>query len=483
MMLFERAVPIWLGRYKLISRIGSGGMSEVYHAKLFGPGGYEKNLAIKILLPHFSREREFLNMLMDEAKITSILDHPNIVHVFEFGEWNGIHYIAMEYVRGKDLRNILKIKEKLSEEITIFITVEILNALEYAHSLRGADGEPLQIVHRDISPQNILVSFDGNVKLADFGIAKARGKISTTRTGFLKGKFLYMSPEQIAGRTLDGRSDLFSLAVVAIEMLTGKRVFDGDTEGAIINSIRNVEPSEIGKDLPDKKWIKILLQCLQKEPDMRPPSASVLKKEILALTGDLYIRGKTSLKELMDTLEENEPVFLAEERGEPSPEDHAITKTLMKPDRKKRLILFSTAGITGALLLFLLFRGTKFIKPEPGSSILSEVSQGKVEDALTSKEVMGERTEKMETSPQNKLELPPREEGYLSIHTVPWTLVTLNGEEMNTPVLKKKIPAGRYKLRIHNEKFGIEETVEVEVEPGKETKLFKKYRNLIKNSP
>jgi len=461
-MIFpKRTSPLWLGRYKLISKIGSGGMSEVYRAKLYGPGGYEKDVAIKILLPHLSGEQEFLKMLMDEARIASLLDHPNIVHIFELGEHERIYYIAMEYVEGYDLRSVLKIKGKLPEEVVLFILIETLKALEYAHSMKDKDGIPLRIVHRDISPQNILIRKDGIVKLTDFGIARARGRLTTTRTGFVKGKLFYMSPEQIEGKNIDGRSDLFSLALVTIELLTGERVVDGETEGAIINLVKNFDPSKVVEKVKEKKWMEEVLKCLNRDPDSRPSSAGVLKDRIMRDFFDLYMEGEKALKELISEIYQSVEV---EERKVIEEGEGARTKTIKYS--KKRLFYFLPSLIFIPLFLVIYF----FYRPHEKD--VSKFSPVFSEEHSTN-------PSEVPVNEENVVQKEPRIQGkgFLSINTIPWARVIIDGNDAgSTPILNMELNAGKHRIKLLNEKFGIEEEIEVEVFPHRSTKIFKRLR-------
>ena len=466
-MIFpKRASPLWLGRYKLISRIGSGGMSEVYRAKLYGPGGYEKDVAIKILLPHLSGEQEFLKMLMDEARIASLLDHPNIVHIFELGEFEKIYYIAMEYVEGYDLRNILKIKGKLSEEIVLFILIETLKALEYAHSMKDKDGTPLNIVHRDISPQNILIRKDGIVKLTDFGIARARGRLTTTRTGFIKGKLFYMSPEQIEGKNIDRRSDLFSLALVIVELLTGEKVFEGETEGAIINSVKNFDPSGIAEKIKDKEWMKEVIKCLNREPELRPYSAGVLKDKIMKDFFDLYMKGEKALRDLISEI--YQPAEIVEgkviEEG-----DGGRTKTIKYSKKKLFYFLLPLIFIPVFLSAYFYYRPHKKAIVNPPQIFPEEITRPAEIPVNEKNEDAGQK--------------PPRIQGkgFLSINTIPWTRVLIDGEDAgSTPILNMEVKAGKHRIKLFNEKFGIEDVIDVEVFQDKSTKIFKRLRKKSK---
>jgi eukaryotic-like serine/threonine-protein kinase len=281
--------PGAFGRYQLLEKIGSGGMAEVFKARMSGEQGFEKIVAIKRIVPHMATNAEFVTMFVDEAKLAAQLNHNNITHIYDLGKVDAWHYIAMEYVEGKDLRTLLRLgKERgfpLPAELALFITAKIANALDYAHRRPAPDGSELNLVHRDVSPQNILISDEGDIKLCDFGIAKAAGKVSTTMSGALKGKLQYMSPEQAWGKRLDRRSDIFSLGSVLFEMLTGAPPFEGDTEMSILESVREgevVPPSSRGVELP-KRVDQIVLKALAKNPQERYQNASEFEKDLHAV--------------------------------------------------------------------------------------------------------------------------------------------------------------------------------------------------------
>lgn len=276
------------GQYLLLSKIATGGMAELYKAKRKGVEGFEKILAIKKILPHMSDNEEFITMFIDEAKLAAQLTHHNVCQIFDLGKIETSYYIAMEYVHGKDLRAVLKVarsKEKpMPVELAILIISRICSALDYAHRKRDTNGQPLNLVHRDVSPQNILISYEGDVKLVDFGIAKAATKVHVTQHGALKGKLLYMSPEQAWGRAVDKRSDLFSLGVVLYELLTGRPLFfdDNDTEVTILEKVREakiVPVRELNAKVPGELE-KIINKALNKNPEGRYQVASEMQKDL-----------------------------------------------------------------------------------------------------------------------------------------------------------------------------------------------------------
>ena len=252
-----------------------GGMAEVFRAKAFGVAGFERLVAVKRILPNIAEDREFIKMFIDEAKIAVQLNHANIAQVFDLGRVEGAYYIALEHVFGRDLRALYDRARELGETIPVaqacFAVMKMCEGLDYAHKRRGTDGAPLDLVHRDISPQNILVSFDGEVKVIDFGIAKASGKATKTQAGILKGKFAYMSPEQVRGLPLDRRSDIFSMAIVLYELLTGQRLFAGESDFSTLEAVRAADigsPSDSHPQIP-RALSKVLLKALARDPNDR----------------------------------------------------------------------------------------------------------------------------------------------------------------------------------------------------------------------
>lgn len=237
--------PIPFGRYLLLEKLATGGMAEIFKAKLVGVEGFEKTLVIKRILPFWSERADFVSMLVDEAKVLVHLNHPNIVQVYELGRVGATYFIAMEYVEGMDLRKFVHCSRQqgieLDQDVLLTIIAEALGGLQYAHE-RSLPGQgPLGIVHRDISPQNILLGLGGEVKVTDFGIAKAVIQSHETQTGVLKGKYAYMSPEQAEGRALDHRSDLFSMGIVLWELLFGERLFASSNEIQTLEKVRRAE--------------------------------------------------------------------------------------------------------------------------------------------------------------------------------------------------------------------------------------------------
>lgn len=287
--------PRRFGKYLLLESIATGGVAQLFLGKITGLQGFEKLVAIKTILPHLTGEKELVKAFIDEAKVAALLSHPNIVQIYDFGLMENTYFIAMEYLFGKDLRHIFqKAKEKeapLSLGHALYITARICSGLGYAHRLADLQGNPLHLIHRDISPQNILITYGGEVKIVDFGIAKAAGQSSTTQHGSIKGKVAYMSPEQASGEKIDQRSDIFSTGILLYEMLTQKRMFTGDTM-EILDKVRkrDFEPAErLVENLPPLLY-NILDRALAKDVNQRYQFCGEMQGVVEECMFDLSLR-------------------------------------------------------------------------------------------------------------------------------------------------------------------------------------------------
>ncbi len=276
------------GKYQLEKKLASGGMAEVWLARQTGIEGFNRHVVIKRILPHLAEEPEFVQMFLNEAKIASRFSHANIAQIFDLGENGGTYFIAMEFVHGEDLGRIIRrawtTNQWLARPIAIRIVADACAALHYAHTRTDEMGRALKVVHRDVSPQNILVSFDGAVKLVDFGIAKAADQVSNTASGALKGKFAYMSPEQASGKMLDARSDIFSLGLVLYELMTGVKPLKRESELATLQAAIECEiekPSEAVEVPPEID--STVMAALAREPDDRYRDAREFQMALEAL--------------------------------------------------------------------------------------------------------------------------------------------------------------------------------------------------------
>ncbi|MBM4291084.1 MAG: serine/threonine protein kinase, partial [Deltaproteobacteria bacterium] len=245
------------GPYQLIERIAAGGMAEIFKARTLGQYGFEKTLAIKRLHPRYTQHPEFVEMLKQEAKIAVGLSHPNIVQIFDLGRVQEHFFIAMEYIHGRDLNQTFNRlntrRERWPLEAALYVLSQVCAGLDHAHRQRGPDGQLLRLIHRDVTPQNVMVSTEGDVKLVDFGIAKVLNSTHETEAGIIKGKFCFMSPEQAHGARLDHRTDIFSAGIVLYELLAGRPLYDDSDDQRLLTRVRSArfQPlSELRPDLP-----------------------------------------------------------------------------------------------------------------------------------------------------------------------------------------------------------------------------------------
>ena len=315
-------MPVSVGKYQVIDRLAVGGMAELFKAKASGDHGFEKLVVLKKILPHLAADPSFVKMFIDEARLTAQLDHPNIVHVFELGTDADTPYIAMQYVDGIDvlalLRECARTQIRLPAQLAALIARETLDALEYAHHATSADGRPLGVVHRDVSPGNVLVSRRGDVKLTDFGIARAVERQHKTEAGMLKGKYGYMSPEQVSGAELDGGSDVFALGIVLAEMAMARRLFSAPSDLDVLLMVRdaNLERFErYAGDVPTELRV-ITEKALQRRPEDRWASAGEMRD---ALTGWLHKHGRPDARDLA--------AFVARVVAAPSVDESAVVQS------------------------------------------------------------------------------------------------------------------------------------------------------------
>ena len=296
------------GKYQILNKIATGGMAEVFRAKITGEMGFEKLLVIKKVLPHLAAEDQWISHFIDEAKLAALLHHENIIHIYDFGKIDNSWFLAMEYLSGKDLKDLI-VKSAAENnhpalENILLIVLKICDGLDYAHTLKNLKGNPLNIVHRDISPQNICITFDGKVKIIDFGIAKAAERSVHTQTGMIKGKLAYMSPEQASGKAIDHRSDIFAVGIILYELLTGKRMYKGEVSEILLKVVQaDYEPAENILENHPPELFEILGKALAENPDDRYQSAGEMHADIEEFMYKLNLRsGSRKLAEYMQTL-------------------------------------------------------------------------------------------------------------------------------------------------------------------------------------
>ncbi len=277
------AAAFSFGKYQLFASLGRGGMADVFLAVSRGPMGFNKLVVIKRLRPALAEEAAFRQMFLDEARLAARLNHPNVVHTYEVGEHHGIYFIAMEYLEGQSLNKVIKEAAKRGEKIDPVycarMIADAVSGLHHAHELRDYDGRPLNIIHRDVSPHNIFATYDGHVKLVDFGIAKAALSSTETEVGVLKGKVAYMAPEQAMGGPIDARADIFAMGIVLWELLTQQRLMTGDSAANTLHRLMNVPIPRVSSVMPeiDPGLDAIVAKALEKEPAKRFQSGAEMR--------------------------------------------------------------------------------------------------------------------------------------------------------------------------------------------------------------
>jgi hypothetical protein len=351
-------------RYRVLAEVACGGMAAVFVVRR-DVDRFDKLCAMKILLPHLREEPRFFDMFADEARIAAHVQHPNVVQVFDVGEHDGAPYIAMEYLRGETLHRVLSRRPALDRRLLYAVLGSVAEGLHAAHESKHPDGSALEIVHRDVSPQNVIVGFDGSIKIVDFGIAAARGRITKTREGELKGKVAYLAPEQLHRRqSIDRRTDLFAFGVMAFEALAGRPLFRADTESETMwNVVHRAAPDlvEIDASIPTE-IADIIAGCLEKEPRLRPADAGEVasafrrvadgsdrarRAELAAFMAHAFARERAADEARI-------AAFVADSHRTSEPAERTAT-TVARPARSRRgawiaALLLAIAGGVGAAI-------------------------------------------------------------------------------------------------------------------------------------
>jgi serine/threonine protein kinase len=302
----EEPQNIEFGKYRLIRRIAVGGMAQIWLAVQRGPHGFEKTAVLKVILPDLCSNHDFVQMFLDEARLAAGLDHSNVVRIYDFGEVNGQYYLAMEHLPGEDLASVVQTLKQSGQPMPLEQACDIIvgaaTGLHFAHELVDPQGRPLNVVHRDVSPSNVIVTYHGTVKLVDFGIARAESNVTKTAAGTLKGKVAYLSPEQAAGEPLDRRSDVFALGIVLYELLTLHRVFKRESDLATLKAVVGAPihpPSTLRAELPPE-LDAIVLKAMERDLSLRYQSAAEFADALSAfLVARGYVRSERALADYM----------------------------------------------------------------------------------------------------------------------------------------------------------------------------------------
>ncbi|HVV51688.1 MAG TPA: serine/threonine-protein kinase [Polyangia bacterium] len=299
-----------LGHYELLHPLGAGGMAEVYKARAIGPAGFEREVVIKRILPAYCEDADFVRMFTDEARILGLIHHPNVVQAFEFGDDDGTLYLALEYVEGPSLSRVLRAlraaNRRMPPAIAAYIGREICRALDGVHRLEDENGRRLEVIHRDVTPSNIIVTPWGGVKLLDFGVAKFANAARLTREGTVKGKPAYLAPEQLQGQEIDGRVDLFALGIVMHEMLSLQHLFSGDSDLQTAKKIMEMKIPRLNAHRPDvpEELERIVLRALERDRSQRFATAAEMARAL----DDFVVRSGLHLDEVAAFIREIEAV-------------------------------------------------------------------------------------------------------------------------------------------------------------------------------
>lgn len=491
-----------IGKYRLRRLRASGGMADVYMALMTGPYGFKKPVALKLMHKQISSDRSFLTMFIDEARLNARLVHPNIVQIIDFGEIAKTLYIATEYINGIDLSEFIglsisnKIKPQI--EVSVYIMTEVLNALAYTASIKDPDGNSTGIVHRDITPHNILLSYDGDVKLTDFGIAKARGSISTTVAGTLKGKLRYMSPEQARGEPLDYRSDLYSAALILYELLTHRQAYTGDTDMTLLKHVQasmiEGKPSEINPSIP-QELETIIVKALSALPSDRFQTPESFRQALLDRYPDAA-SSRAALSGLMNTL------CREHRQQEPASDVLFVDKQskgyrLKKHRPVKKILKYAliTTLVVGCSILLLPIRPHA---PDHNVKPVSSSMPGTQPEKIPGNDVLKKHIHLPQNTDDSKgkiIQFPgsgspsyPEQTAHsirhtaqavLSINAMPWANVYVEDMVSDTfagitPITQFKIQPGEYTLLFKNKTFG-EKRLKVTMSSGERKAVILRY--------
>jgi serine/threonine protein kinase len=351
-------------RYRVIEKLASGGMAEVFRAESAGLEGFKKQVAIKRVLPHLSEKKKFISMFLDEARLSAHLSHSNCVQVFDIGVGDNAYFIVMEYVDGSDLKAVLETLRKRGRELAVeeavFICIKICEGLCYAHELTDQEGKPFGVVHRDVSPPNVLITKHGEIKIVDFGLAKASSQLERSEPGIIKGKFSYLSPEAALGKEVDHRTDIFAVGIILWEMLSGRRLFLGDTDFATVKLVQQAIVPPLSKINPKVtvELEQIIGKALARDPLQR---FRTTREFAIALNEFLYRQGRPvgsfSIASLVQST--------IKERQRARPLQHSIIDKLIE----EALFEFTSLQEEGAPATS--SGQTKAAKPDAGATPLS----------------------------------------------------------------------------------------------------------------
>ena len=491
------------GQYQLLDRLAVGGMAELFLAVRVGEAGFQKACVVKRVLPYLAESPEFVQMFLDEARIAARLDHPGVVQVFELGKHEAAYFIAMEYLAGSDLVGLVRRAQELGQPLPAPVVAKVIaqaaEALDYVHQLKDEKGQPLGIVHRDVSPSNLFVTCQGAVKVLDFGVAFAREREQRTETGHVKGKAGYMSPEQCLGHTVDRRTDVWALGVVAYELLSGQRLFDGKTtaQSALAVCQKPIPPLQsVRPELPPA-LCAVVMRALERDLDARWASGQALQGALESSMPDLA--DSKELAEFVKTLFGVEWVdaqlartfapkaqaraggteALQESTEAPTQVGSGIgtvqERALRSPRRRWPLVVAGVAAV-GAVAAFFAWPESPVVVVDPPPPVVAKVEPPPpvpVPTPVVAEPVI-EKPKPTRTPPvvRPKVEKPRSQAtGRVSLVTQPYARVSFKGRALGpTPLFDVELPVGKQTLVLVGED-GISRALDVSVQESSATQL------------
>jgi serine/threonine protein kinase len=481
------AEGVVFGRYVLMDRLATGGMGEVYLALQRGLGAYEKPLAVKRLLPHLSEDSEAVQRFLEEAQLAARMNHANIVQVFDVGVIEGGYFIAMEFVQGVSLQALMTALDsrgrQLPAELCVYVARVLCDALQHAHGLVSREGQKLEVVHRDVSPQNVLISVDGAVKLTDFGIAKCRMSPRLTRTGSVKGKLEYVSPEMLRGLPIDRRADLFGLGATLAHMATLRSPFARDNDSATMRAVDQDPLPDLAVLRPELPvaFIAAVSRAVEKEPDARFNSARAMR-DVLPACADL----EASADALGALVRELCPVQVKGLEAQTSRARAVIgsgtsTLTFEGPQSQPSRHAAGRAWSLGRTTLVLLtLAGAGVFASYWGTRNRGEAPPVQMTQSATVPAPAVNEAKPFAPSPPTapkpaaRKTLPPArvKPGYLSVDATPWAEVSVSGRSVGeTPLFRIPVEAGRVTVLLRSPSTGKSVTRTVTVNPGAERQM------------
>jgi len=495
------------GQYTLVSPIAVGGMAEVWLAKLDGPQGFQKKVALKRMTGTLAEQPQFVSLFLDEARLMSGLTHPNIAQVYELGERDESFYVAMEFIDGQTVQHLMRAVTKATDRLPMALAVKIgrdvADALHYAHTKVDENGNPLNVIHRDVSPQNIMVTYDGVPKLLDFGIAKATTRSNATEAGQLRGKLSYMPPEQARGETIDARADQFALGVTLFEMLTHTRLYPALKEMDLFRLVATAtEPYETPRQrdatIPDE-LSAIIAKMMERDPNARYPtmaeardtlttylhtiSQSMPTNEVMALFMKKMFPPEARKLQATATSHSSLPIVGGD----------LLSSNLTSPLKKRNRKLMMGFGLAAAVLV--VGGGVTYAlwpEPPPPPKPVVNVDPPKLPPPPVEEVDAGLAVVTPDPIPDDPDLLPlepidagvavvkkdpkknpvAKAKGKLSLTTSPWTNVYFGNKNLGeTPLNGVALPAGKHRLVLVNEERKLKTTIEVEIKPNETTTM------------